>query len=157
MHKLILFGKLIPTINTGCALMQRTLVGIGAMLCLSSIAFAAVPINDNELTNNFLKNDIIVSDVDYAQVPLKSTIIRYAEENFRFQPDENIRIEQVFIDPVKINSNTTDTLDSRTRKQMISDNNMLGFFSILNESYLSDNTITNYKLDGKKLSITYET
>ena len=68
MHNPYLLGKLIPTINTGCALMQRTLVGIGAMLCLSSIAFAAVPINDNELTNNFLSNDVSISKIASTQL-----------------------------------------------------------------------------------------
>ena len=80
MHKLILLGKLIPTINTGCALMQRTLVGIGAMLCLSSIAFAAVPINDNELTNNFLSNDVSISKIASTQLIQNDYIKQEFEE-----------------------------------------------------------------------------
>lgn len=156
MHTLNLLSKSIAKVKISGFLMQRFLLGASVTLILLSMAFAAVPLTDKELTDNFFKNDIIISDVDYAQVPLKTAIIRHTEENVRFRSDDSIRIEQVFIDPVKINSNTTDTLDNRTRKQMIFNNNMLGFFNILNENYLNDSSISSYKLDGKKLSVTYD-
>lgn len=48
--------------------MPRFLLGTSASLILSSIAFAAVPINDTELTNNFLSNDVSISKIASAQL-----------------------------------------------------------------------------------------
>ena len=158
MRKVILLDDIVPKIKNGIYFMKRCLLFNSAALILPSIAFAAVPMTDNELTDNFLKNDIIISDVEYAQVPLKTTIIRRAEESVKFQSDDKIRVEKVFIDPVKINSNTntTDTLDNRTRKETIFNNNILGFFSILSDNYLNDNTLSSYRFDGKGLSVSYD-
>lgn len=48
--------------------MQRFLLGASVTLILSSMAFAAVPINDTELTNNFLSNDVSISKIASAQL-----------------------------------------------------------------------------------------
>ena len=68
MHTLNLLSKSIAKVKISGFLMQRFLLGASVTLILSSMAFAAVPINDTELTNNFLSNDVSISKIASAQL-----------------------------------------------------------------------------------------
>ena len=68
MHTLNLLSKSIAKVKISGFLMQRFLLGASVTLILSSMAFAAAPINDTELTNNFLSNDVSISKIASAQL-----------------------------------------------------------------------------------------
>lgn len=54
--------------STFIAKVSGFLLGASTPLILSSMAFAAIPINDTELTNNFLSNDVSISKIASAQL-----------------------------------------------------------------------------------------
>ena len=115
------------------------IAGAGIALLVSTASYAATPLNDIELTNNFLQNNIPVSQLALDQLQSAGPTPEQTEQQLQ-AIDQNDRINNVFADLVRATgiSNIQVSLNKKDREINYTTNNPLFGLDILNEIAVND-------------------
>lgn len=108
-------------------------------LLMSSASHAATPLDDMELNNNFLKNNIPVSQLALDQLQSANPTPEQTEQQLK-DIDQNTRINNVFTNLVQATgiSNVKVSLNKKDREVNFTTNNPLFGIDILNEIAIND-------------------
>lgn len=113
--------------------------GVGIALLLSTASYAATPLDDVELNNNFLQNNIPVSQLALDQLQNAGPTPEQTEQQLE-AIDQNTRINNVFANLVQATgiSNIQVSLSKKDREVNFTTSNPLFGIDILNEIAVND-------------------
>lgn len=112
---------------------KSPIMGAAIALLLSSTAYAVTPLDDIELNNNFLQNDIAISQLALDQLQNAAPTSQQTEQQLE-AIDQNDRINNVFANLVQAAgiTNVQISLNKKDREVNLTTNNPLFGFDILN-------------------------